>query len=384
MTTVRASDSIVRQTPPLPRVAARRSERPLRVLLLGPHPPPWGGVQTNLVALRDFLRRRGVTCAVVNLTRYQRADGDGVYYPRNGVGVLRLLLRLRYDVIHLHIGGNLSSRLLLLGLVCSALPWGKVVLTFHSGGYPRSADGRSARSFTFRGFVLRRFDRQIAVNQELVDFFRRVGCAPQQVRLIPPHAVPAGTLADLTSSELPAEVARFAATHQPLMISVSGLEPEYDIPLQLQALGAVREQYPDAGLLVVGSGSLMNGLRTLSTTKPYHEHILLAGDLPHAVTLSAVAQSDLFLRTTHYDGDAISVREALWLGIPVIATDNGMRPVGVRLVPVGDVTALADAIVKQLALPLTARVSADAAADADAIGEENLAATLLLYRELLS
>ena len=327
----------------------------MQVLLLGPYPPPWGGVQTNLVALRDFLRRRGVTCAVVNLTRYQRADGDDVYYPRSGSGVLRLLLQLRYDVIHLHIGGNLSSRLLLLGLVCSALPWAKVVLTFHSGGYPRSAEGQSARPFTFRGFVLRRFDRQIAVNQELVDFYRHVGCAPQRVRLIPTHA-------------------------QPLIISVSGLEPEYDIPLQLDALGAVREQHPNAGLLVVGSGSLMEELRKLSLTKPYHEHILLTGDLPHAVALSAVARSDLFLRTTHYDGDAISVREALWLGTPVIATDNGMRPSGVRLVPVGDVAALTDAILKQLALP---RSNPTSAAAADGAGEENLVATLLLYRELL-
>ena len=375
-------ETTVRPAARSPRTGARESERPLRVLLLGPYPPPWGGVQTNLVALRDFLRRRGVTCAVVNLTRYQRGDSDDVYFPRNGIAVLRLLLRLRYEVIHLHIGGDLSSRLLFLGLVCSALPWAKVILTFHSGGYPRSAEGQSARPFSFRGFVLRRFDRQIAVNQELVDFFHRVGCAPERVRLIPPHAVPAGTLADLTSADLPPAVARFAATHQPLIVSVSGLEPEYDIPLQLEALGAVRERHPAAGILVVGSGSLMSELRSLISGKSYGEHMLLAGDLPHPVTLSAVARSDLFLRTTHYDGDAISVREALGLGTPVIATDNGMRPGGVRLVPVGDVSALTDAIVEQLALPPRARGSAGVAAD-PAIGEENLGATLLLYREVL-
>ena len=80
----------------------------------------------------------------MNLTRHQRPDEDDVYFPRSGIEVLRLLLRLRYDVIHLHIGGNLWTRLLLLGLVCSVLPWAKVVLTFHSGGYPRSADGQRA------------------------------------------------------------------------------------------------------------------------------------------------------------------------------------------------------------------------------------------------
>jgi glycosyltransferase involved in cell wall biosynthesis len=338
-------------------------------------------VQTNLVALRDYLRRRGVTCAAVNLTRHRGVDGDDVYYPRSGVDVIRLLLRLRYEVIHLHIGGDLSTRLVLLGLVCSVLPWAKVVLTFHSGGYPSSPDGRRARPFTLRGFVLRRFDRHIAVNRELVEFFRRVGCAPDGIRLIPPHAMPAATRAHLTRTELPPAVTRFFAAHRPLIISISGLEPEYDIPLQLDALTAVRARYPGAGLLVVGSGSLMGELRELASAKPDSEHILLAGDLPHAVTLSAVARSDLFLRTTRYDGDAISVREALWLGTPVIATDNGMRPAGVRLVPVGDVAALTDAILTQLASPRPESRNTDAARET--LGEENLDATLRLYDEVL-
>lgn len=361
---------------------APRSERPFRVLLLGPYPPPWGGVQTNLVALRDFLVGRGVECSVINLTRYQRSDGDGVHYPSRGLDVFRLLLRLRCDIIHLHIGGDLSRRLQWLGLVCSALPWARVVLTFHSGGYPRSPAGQSAGPFTFRGFVLRRIHRHIAVNQELLDFLLRVGCDARRVTLIPPHAVPASTFADLGRSELPAEVAAFAATHAPLIVSVSGMEPEYDVPLQIAALGRVRECCRDAGLLVIGSGSMLEQLRASVNAQHYREHVLLAGDLPHAATLSAVARSDLFLRTTQYDGDAISVREALWLGTPVIATDNGMRPPGVHLVPVGDEAALTEAILTQLKAPRAPKATDDGAPP-DRAGEENLEATLRVYEELL-
>lgn len=322
-----------------------------------------------------------MTCAVLNLTRHRRSAEDDVYYPRSGFDVLRLLLRLRYDVIHLHVGGDLSQRLVLLGLVCTVLPWAKVVLTFHSGGYPQSPAGQRAGPRTLRGFVLRRFDRHIAVNQELVGFFQRVGCARERVRLIPPHAMPVASVAGLTRVDLPPAIMRFASTHQPLITTVSGLEPEYDIPLQLEALGAIRERHPDAGLVIAGSGSLMEELRTLANAKPYRDHILLAGDLPHTVTLSTVAQSDLFLRTTHYDGDAISVREALWLGTPVIATDNGMRPASVHLVPVGDLAALTDAMETQLATPRgNAR---NGPSDLKPIGEENLDATLRLYEEVL-
>ena len=77
----------------------------MRVLQLGPYPPPHGGVQSNLVALRTFLRLQGVPCAVINITRHRKPDSDEVYYPRTAVGLIRLLSRLDYDVVHLHLGG---------------------------------------------------------------------------------------------------------------------------------------------------------------------------------------------------------------------------------------------------------------------------------------
>src|SRR6266545_2806766 len=89
----------------------------MRVLLLGPFPPPHGGVQTHLVALRQLLRKRGDACAVINITGHRKAEADEVYYPKHAFGLIRLLMRLRYDVVHLHFGGNLTTRLMALVLV---------------------------------------------------------------------------------------------------------------------------------------------------------------------------------------------------------------------------------------------------------------------------
>jgi glycosyltransferase involved in cell wall biosynthesis len=72
--------------------------------------------------------------------------------------------------------------------------------------------------------------------------------------------------------------------------------------------------------------------------------VLLCGDVPHPLTVRLIAASDVFLRTTLYDGDSVSVREALQLGVPVVATDNGMRPAGVHLIPRSDPEALRRAI----------------------------------------
>jgi glycosyltransferase involved in cell wall biosynthesis len=346
----------------------------MKVLQLGPYPPPWGGVQANLVSIREYLLRRGHGCAVVNVTRHRKPEAEEVYYPETPAQLLRLLRRLRYDIIHLHVGGGLPARLLGLALACATVGRGKSVLTFHSGGYPSSPEGRGARPRTLRGFVFRRFDRIIAVNEEIARMFRRFGVAPERVRLILPHALPAAP----AGAALGEPLRGFFDSHEKILTTVGLLEPEYDLALQIDALGAVRESFPGAGLVIIGSGSLEGELRRLIAGKPYAGHVLLCGDVPHGETLCAISASDLFLRTTLYDGDAISVREALHLGIPVVATDNGMRPAGVSLVPVADGGALVAAVGEHLARGREPRAAGVAAED-----ERNVAEVFNLYEELL-
>ncbi len=340
----------------------------MRVLLLGPYPPPHGGVQTNLVAIRGLLRRRGHWCGVINLHRHRTGQGEDVYHPTGVLETLRLLLSLRYDIAHLHLGGELTPRLLALTTLIAAGP-GRAVLSFHSGGYPASSAGRAARPRTLRGFVFRRFDRIIAINAEIAALFERFGVPKDRVRLIFPHALPARAEAGL-----PPAFQQFFCAHSPVLITVGLLEPEYDLELQIDALGDIRRACPRAGLLIAGSGSLEADLRRRIAAAPYAEHVLLAGDVPHPVTLRAIAEADAFLRTTHYDGDSVAVREALHLGTPVIATDNGMRPDGVILIPARDKQALVGQVAD---LPANGhRLSAPP-------DESNIEAVLDLYQELL-
>jgi glycosyltransferase involved in cell wall biosynthesis len=345
----------------------------MKILQLGPYPPPHGGVQTHVVALVDFLRQRGITCDVVNLTRFRRASENGIYYPQNAFAVFGHLLSHRYDIIHLHIGGRIWTRQLALALACFALPGTRCVFTFHSGGYPSSPEGRSAHARTLRAFVLRRFDGLIAVNEEIAQFFRTLGVKPQRIHVISPY-LGFGASAPGQGS-VPQQVSDFLAAHDPVLISVGGLEPEYDVSLQMKALGVIRTSHPDAGLLVAGSGSLAAVVRKECSFLPYAEHVLLNGDLAHAATLQAMQCSDIMLRTTWYDGDAISVREALQLGVPVIASDNGMRPQGTHLIPARDLDALVAAVEKILESP-PARVPLASESD------RNLEEVLNVYQQL--
>lgn len=322
----------------------------MRVVQLGPFPPPHGGVQTHVVALRDFLRRRGDECDVINITANRKPDADGVYYPRSAMGLVMHLVGRKYDVIHLHVGGDLSNRVALLALVCGTVPWATSVFTFHSGGYPSSPAGRRARPRSLAGLALRRFDAVIGVNPELLEVFARLGVHRDRAHLIEPHSF----LTPLTGVQapLPPRLEAFFSSHSRTLISVGLLEPEYDLPLQISVLERLREEdHNNVGLVIIGSGSLHAELDARVTASPAREHLLLAGDVPHSATLASIARSDVLLRTTRFDGDAISVREALHVGTPVVATNTGMRPHGVRLVEAGSESALLSVVRSLLAEP---------------------------------
>lgn len=315
---------------------------------MGPVPPPWGGVQTHIMSLRERIRARGDRCSILNLTRHRQEDHDDLYFPSSAKEVLARINALKPDVVHVHLGGSLFARQAALFIALSLRPKTKNVFTFHSGGYPSSDEGKAASKMSLRGFSLRRLDAVIGVNQQLIEVFERYGVKRNRLHLIEPFA---NTLDhDVIAREvLPPEIEEFARAHKTLLLAVGLLEPEYGLDVQLAAFKSVRAQIPDAGLLLIGSGSLHDALRAEIDAHPEREHILLAGDVARPKTLAAIARASVLLRTTHYDGDALSVREALALGTRVLATDNGMRPNGVHLLEQLDADLLARTIPRVLA-----------------------------------
>lgn len=318
------------------------------------------------------MRAAGFGCEVINLTRHRQARETGVHVPGSAFAVVRLLVQRRARIVHLHFGGSLSPRLLGLCLVASLLPGRKVALTFHSGGYPTSAAGLRLGPGSIAARILRRLDALIGVNEELSAYFRRLGAKPERVHTIIPFA-----LAEPPApGPLPEPLHSFFASSSHCLFSASGFEPEYDIPSQFRAMEKILARFPRAGLAIAGYGRREAEIRAAAAALPWKDRILLCGDVPHASVLAAMRTADVCLRTTLYDGDAISVREAMAMGTPVIATDNGMRPAGVRLVPIGDSEALAAAVVDVLtaSIPKT-----PLAPDA---GLEHLRTVADLYREM--
>jgi glycosyltransferase involved in cell wall biosynthesis len=345
---------------------------PMHVLQLGPFPPPEGGVTRNMLAIRKLLIDSGDRCSMIATTQKGRAvDEPDVYHPPSAAHLLARIRTINFDVLHLHLGGAITPRVLGLALACSRLGRGRCVLTMHSGAYSQSAPAIGSGQATLAGLVFRRFSRLIAVSDELANVFRRFGVSDDRIHVIAPHAVSAPDPA----VEIPSELRSFFDGHSPTFLAVGGLEPDYDPMLQLAAMKDVLRTQPRAGLMIVGEGTMREEVSNAIDAAGLTGNVQLAGNVDHAVTLHLIEKADVLLRTTMFDGNAISIQEALFLGTPVIATNTGSRPEGVEVIPIGD----RDALAKRL-IEIGGR--GRAAPNKGLAGDENIEAVIRLYREL--
>jgi glycosyltransferase involved in cell wall biosynthesis len=294
-----------------------------------------------MLAIRERLRVKGHRCSIIATSRSSTvSDEPGVSHPRWAAELIKLLRYSDHDVLHLHIGGDISRRVLSLALAATVFGGPRTVMTMHSGGYAMTDEAKRAKPNSARGRIFRRFSRVIGVNDELADVFRRHGVDGSRISVIAPY----GLEPPEESVVLAGPLNEFCERHSPLLVAVGGLEPDYEPIFLLKAMKDILRDYPRAGLMIVGGGSMRGEVAAAVATSGNAAAICLAGDVPHAETLHLIQRADVMLRTTLFDGDAISVREALFFGTAVIATDNRMRPEGVRLIAQGDRAGLLERI----------------------------------------
>ena len=134
---------------------------------------------------------------------------------------------------------------------------------------------------------------------------------------------------------------------------MAGLRPLKNHSLLLQAFASVSRQLPDALLLLVGPPDRLNpdyaeSLRRLAQELGVESCVRFLGS--RADVPDILRASDVFVLSSDYEGNPLSVLEAMATGLPVVSTAVGGVPELVQhgatglLVPAGDARALAEAI----------------------------------------
>jgi glycosyltransferase involved in cell wall biosynthesis len=320
----------------------------MKLLLIGPYPPPHGGISVHVMEARQALQQTGAEVRVLNAQPLKAHRGasrsaDCLRYE-SIFSLVTLLLShaMRGWVFHVHTNGH-NRRSWLLALLCGLA--GKAgpgsLLTLHSGMTPSYLrDGRVRRILARITCAL--YGRVVGVNSEIQNSLRVIGVPSGKLEVLPAY------LGATPSSVLPEAVEVFLRQHWPVFSTVLFYRPEYGFDFLLNGFAELRTRHPKAGCLVMGSGEGKIAAQLAVLKAECGDAVLLLGDVPHALCLTLMARSQVFLRCTSADGDAISVREALCAGTPVVASDVGHRPPGTLLFPVGDVPAFASRVAQAL------------------------------------
>jgi 1,2-diacylglycerol 3-alpha-glucosyltransferase len=112
------------------------------------------------------------------------------------------------------------------------------------------------------------------------------------------------------------------APDAPLLLLVSRLAQEKDVPLVFEALVRLRADLPQAQLLLVGSGPLGDTFRTQVRADGLEHAVHFAGNVDHDELPAYYAAADAFTFPSVTETQGLVLAEAFGAGLPVVAVDN--------------------------------------------------------------
>lgn len=322
----------------------------LHVGLVGPLPPPAGGMANQTRQLAELLRDAQAHVSLVQSNAPYRPVWAG------RVPVFRALFRLvpyllllwrvagRSDVLHVMANSGWSWHLFAAPAIwiarCRQVP---VVVNYRGGEAAEFLVGSQRAVRWSIGSIA----RLIVPSGFLQQVFSQFGMASEIV----PNIV------DLRRFR-PACSAR---PDSPQLLVARNLEAIYDNATALHAFVRVAAQVPTACLTIAGTGPERAALEALAQQLGVAGQVRFAGRLEREAMAALMRECAVALNPSRVDNTPNSVLEAWASGVPVVSTNVGGVPfiaehgVTALLVPPQDPEAMANAVLQVLTDPSLAR-----------------------------
>lgn len=307
-----------------------------RVAILGIEPPPLGGVSVHISRVMDRFSLQDNKVFLFNTEKKRR------FFAAYALRLFLWLLAKRPDHLYYHSTYLKTSILELWFLRLLKWPFGyQLHIVDHDCRH------LAKRTQTMR-WIYRRIVRAsasvICIGKSTLDSYTSFsiegGMLQCQDAFLPPIVRHAG----LIKANYPSSLKIFMQDHTPLLaISVAHLMridgiDMYGVDFAINLIASIADEYPDAGLIIA-----MPSIADRDYFNQLQEHMRKVGVAERIYILHGnnelwplYASIDLFIRPTRTDGDSISVREALYFGVPVVASDIVVRPEGVYCFKVED------------------------------------------------
>lgn len=324
------------------------------IVLMGAYPPPVGGNSVHIQRLHERLQQDGFSCHVVDI--YNRPDvgvlpEDVVRFDGNRVfAVFKALVKLRRmrpEILHVHVSA-LKRFVLVWPWFALLLPAAsRRVLTIHSGSLAKSPLLGRGWARLLASWCLRSFDRLVLVSEAQRVPLNRFGAVDARVVVIPAYI--RSQVVQLDPVLAQNVNGDRAGGRRIVVVSGYGLAL-YGFEQAVQAALLLQKNETKVALYVCTYNTFDEDYLTEVIEQAGALQVFrLFRNLTPRQFSALLSQSDLYVRATDRDGDAVAIREAHGFCVPVVASDAVARPLFCSVYRHGDVHHLADRIEHALA-----------------------------------
>ncbi|MBC8006868.1 MAG: glycosyltransferase family 4 protein [Prolixibacteraceae bacterium] len=331
---------------------------PPRLLIVGPLPPPLGGVQLTIdMQLHSSLAREFELHVVDTSKRQLRWAVENptwktpLYFARDFLRLVRALVRLRPKVVLVHAAATFSLLRDWVFMATARIAGAKVICHYHGTLHTRFPSGNT-RSGRFIGRMLMSAAHRVIVlspsyRREMAKAWKRddLVWAPNMADVALYRSVSANTPAP------------WLASGEKAVLFVGRLSAPKGIYDLFDAIPRVLERHPEAKFVLVGvaeSDAMEPVIRAEAGRRGIASRIAFLGALEGSDKAAAFATSQMIVVPSWTEAFPLVIPEAMAAGIPVVATAVGAIPDFVKdeedgfLIAPRDWKALADCICRLL------------------------------------
>lgn len=325
----------------------------LRIGLVGPLPPPSGGMANQTLQMAGLLRGEGAEVELIQVNSSYRPHWIGrIKGVRAAFRLIPYLAHLwfsagRVQLFHVMANSGWSWHLFAAPAIWIASIRGKPVVINYRGG---EAEAFFYKAFFWIKLSLCRADAIVVPSRFLEAVFGQHGFTTSIV----PNIV------DLMRFRIEEGNAALVRVDSPSIIVTRNLEPIYDNATALRAFAIIKHTFPTAKLTVAGSGPERKALEELTHGLGVADAVTFTGRVDNEGMATIYQSADIMINPSLADNMPISLLEALACGVPVVSTDVGGIPYLVEhgktalLVPPQNPKAMADAVLLLLNDPAKA------------------------------
>jgi|GEM_PF-658237 len=319
-----------------------------KIVVLGPLPPPFGGVSIHIIRYLELLKTTGWKTAAFSYTGTTSTNRAGKLWEILGMftSIYLQVYPGTWDVLHLHYGG--MGYFLGLGPLLKFSP-GRKVITFHSVRVIKDLEGRPGWIRRWALSLLNSFDLFVVVREGIGDDLRELGLTKPEITVMPAFLPPSeGEAAeDHLPLELAAKIHKYRSDEVIQICCAAyylgpgyGQEDLYGIEELLAVLEELDEdlEVPLALWILVSNGpeSAERKGADAAVRRSASKLKNISVELHYGMPLVPVmARCQAFLRPSREDGDSVALREALGLGLASLASDVVARPEGAQTFDLG-------------------------------------------------